>query len=80
MSLQRPHIFPTMFCTSYFQALFYLVNLVYNQRLSMWMAIKEVLFPLTHVVVFNIAWLFVFSVFKDMKRVQEENRPQPSDV
>ena len=72
-------VYLTGFCMSYLRALVLLVEQVYKKDEDS-LSITAIFYHLSTAVIFNLAWVFVFTTFKELKRNQQEGRTRPTVV
>ena len=73
-------VYFTGFCASYFRALVLLIEQV-NEKEEDGSSITSIFYPLGTAIIFTLAWIFVFTIFKELIRnQQEEDRPWPIRV
>ena len=72
-------VYFTGLCASYFRALVLLMEQVFEKE---GFPITSLFFPLGTAIIFTLAWIFVFTIFKGLIRNQqeEEDRPWPTRV
>lgn len=72
-------VYFTGLCWSYFRALVLLLEQVFEMDDNS-PPTSKILYPLSTVIVLNLAWVFVFSTCKGLKRNQQEGLPGPTVV
>ena len=74
-------VYFTGLCASYFRALVLVMEQVYEKEEDGF-SITSLFFPLGTAIIFTLAWIFVFTIFKGLIRNQqeEEDRPWPTRV
>ena len=73
-------VYFTGLCASYFRALVLLIEQV-NEKEEDDSSITSIFYPLGTAIIFTLAWIFVFTIFKELIRnQQEEDRPWPIRV
>ena len=72
-------IYFTGFCASYFQALVLLIELA-DEKYNGPSSITSIFYSLATATVFNLAWVFVCTIFKELIKDQREGRPESTPV
>ena len=73
-------IYFTGFCACYFQALVLLIERQADETYYGPSSITSIFYSLATAIVFNLAWVFVCTIFKELIKDQREGRPESTPV